>query len=68
MASLKVRIREKTSDMITLEIRKEDFEAFCAASGLYRKEFLDILEASDRDHKAGRVTERKGLHELIEEE
>lgn len=62
---LKATITKKTPKSIHLEIRKEDFEAFCAAAGLYRKEFLELLEQSEKDHKEGRVTKRESLAELI---
>ena len=35
------------------------------AIGLYRKESLEALDASERDHRSGRMTKRKSLHELI---
>jgi len=67
MASLKAKVKRNRNDVITLGIKREDFEAFCAAAGLYRKDFLGLLDASMKDHKAGRVTERKSLYELIED-
>jgi len=30
------------------------------------KEFLEALDASERDHQSGRVTKRKSLRELID--
>ena len=65
MATLKTKVNTKARDTITLEIRRDDLEAFCGAVGLYRKDFLDLLEASVEDHKEGRITERKSLSELI---
>ena len=62
---LKTTVIKKTPKSIHLEIQKKDFEAFCAATGLYRKEFLKFLEQSERDHKDGRVTKRESLSELI---
>lgn len=64
--ALEARIIKKTKNSIQIEITKENFEAFCDAIGLYRREFLDALDASERDHRAGRVTKRKTLRELIE--
>jgi hypothetical protein len=64
--TLEARIIKKAKNRIRIEITRENFEAFCDAIGLYRKEFLKELEASERDHRAGRVTKRKSLHELIE--
>lgn len=62
---LEAGLRRKSDDMVFLEIKKEDFEAFSSAVGLFRKEFLDILDASDRDSKEGRVKERFSLLEIV---
>lgn len=62
---LKASIIKKTPKSIRLEIQKEDFEDFCAATGLYHKEFLKFLEISEKDHKEGRTTKRESLSELI---
>ena len=62
---LTARVTKKTKITIQLEISRESFEAFCNATGLYRKGFIEPLDASERDHRAGRVTKRKSLHELI---
>ena len=59
--ALQARITKKTKNRIQIEISKESFEAFCDAIGLYRKEFLQALDASERDHRSGRVTKRKSL-------
>ncbi len=64
---LKATITKKTPKSIHLEINKESFEDFCDAEGLYRKEFLKLLDLSEEDHKKGWVTKRKSLSELIEE-
>lgn len=58
---LKATITKQTSKSIHLKIDKEDFEAFCAAAGLYRKEFIKLLDLSEEDHKKGLVTKRKSL-------
>ncbi len=63
--ALQARVTKKTKNRIQIEISKESFEAFCDAIGLYRKEFLEALNASERDHRSGRVTKRKSLYELI---
>ena len=62
---LKATIVKKTLKSIRFEIQKKDFESFCAAAGLYRKDFLKLLEQSEKDHKDGRVTKRKSLLELL---
>ncbi len=64
--ALEAKITKKTKRTIQIEIRKEKFEAFCDAIGLYKKGFLRALDGSERDHRAGRVTKRRSLHELIE--
>jgi len=63
--TLAAKVTKKTKESIQIDISRENFEAFCDAIGLYRKEFLDALEASARDHRAGRVTKRKSLRDLI---
>ena len=64
--ALEAKITKRTKNKIQIEISKEGFEAFCDSVGLYRKDFLDALDASERDHRAGRVTKRKSLRELID--
>ena len=64
--ALEAKITMRTKNKIRVEITKEGFESFCDSAGLYRKEFLDALDASERDHRAGRVTKRKSLRELID--
>ena len=63
---LGAKIHRKSKSTIQIEITKKNFEAFCDAVGLYRKEFLEALDASERDHRARRVTKRKSLKELID--
>lgn len=63
--TLAAKITRKTKSKIQIEITKENFETFCDAIGLYRKQFLEALDSSERDHRTGRVTKRKSLHELI---
>lgn len=64
-SKLKATVTKKTPRSIHLKILKQDFEAFCATAGLYRKEFLNLLASSEKDHKEGRTTKRKTLAELI---
>lgn len=58
---------KQDADYLYLKIRREPLEAFCDAAGLYRQEFLDLLDESEKDHRAGQVTKRKSLYELITE-
>lgn len=64
---LKATITKKTPKSIHIEIEKEEFESFCNAAGLYRKEFLKLLNLSEEDHKKGRITKRRSLSELSED-
>jgi hypothetical protein len=66
-STLKAKITKETPKNIYLKINKENFEAFCDSAGIYRKEFLDLLDHSEEDHKKGRVTKRKSLAELLED-
>ena len=59
------KISKKDRNSILIEISKENFEAFCDTVGLYKKEFLKLLDASEHDHHKGRVTKRKSLKELV---
>ena len=64
--TMQAKITRRTKERLHIEVTKENFEAFCDAVGLYRPEFLEALEASERDHSAGRMTKRKSLRELID--
>lgn len=64
--ALIARVVKRTRDSFQFEISKENFEAFCDSIGLYRREFLEALDASEKDHRAGRVAKRKSLRELID--
>lgn len=64
--ALAAKVVKRTKDSIQIKISKENFESFCDSIGLYRREFLEALDASEQDHRAGRVTKRKTLRELID--
>lgn len=64
--TMQAKITRRTKERLHIEVTKENFEAFCDSVGLYRPQFLEALEASERDHRAGRVTKRKSLRELID--
>ncbi len=66
-SKLKATIVKETPENIHLEIDKKNFESFCDAAGLYRKDFIKTLDLSEKDHKAGRVTKRNSLAELIDD-
>lgn len=63
--TLQAVIKKKKPDKISIEIRKEDFEAFCNAVGLFKKDFLRQMKRSEADHRGGRVTKRKSLHSIF---
>jgi hypothetical protein len=63
--ALTAKVIKRTRDSFEFRISKDNFESFCDSIGLYRREFLDALDASEKDHRAGRVTKRKSLRELI---
>ena len=63
--ALTAKVVKRTKDSFQFKISKENFESFCDSIGLYRREFLDALDTSEKDHKAGRITKRKSLRELI---
>ena len=64
--ALAAKIVKKTKDGLQIKISKQNFESFCDSIGLYRKEFLAALDASEQDHRVGRITKRKSLKELID--
>ena len=64
-AKLLAKKTKQDADYIYLKIRRDILENFCDAAGLYRQEFLDLLDESENDHRTGRVTIRKSLHELF---
>jgi len=64
--TLSAELKKVTKDRVRFEITKENYEAFCNAVGLYKKDFIETLKKSEADHKAGRITKRKSLLEIIE--
>ena len=64
--ALAAKVVKRTKNSLQIKITKQNFESFCDSIGLYRKEFLDALNASEQDHRAGRITKRKSLIELID--
>jgi len=66
MTKLKAKISHKDHDYIHLKIRKDDFEAFCSAAGLFKGSFLKTLQKSENDLTEGRFTTRKTIAELFD--
>lgn len=64
--TLEAKLTRKPKSKIQIEITKENFESFCDAIGLYRPPFLEALDSSERDHRAGRVTKREGMESLLQ--
>ena len=64
MTKVRAKASGEDREFIHLKIRKDDFEAFCSAAGLFKNSFLQTLEKSEKDLSAGRVTKRKSLAEL----
>jgi hypothetical protein len=64
--TLSAELKKVSRDRVRFEITKENYEAFCNAVGLYKKDFIETLKKSEADHKAGRVTKRKSLLEILE--
>ena len=55
---------QTTAKTITLQFNKDRLERLCNALGLYKKEFLESLDRSEKDHQAGRVYKIKNLMDI----
>ena len=66
MARLKAKRSGEDQEYIHLKIKKDDFEAFCSAAGLFRGSFVQTLKKSEEDISEGRFTQRKSLEEIID--
>lgn len=64
---LKAQIQRAANGKIRIEISRDEFERFCNTFGFFRKDFLKLLRESEKDHRAGRVTKRESLLELMGE-
>jgi hypothetical protein len=62
--TLPAELKKVSRNRVSFEITKDNYEAFCNAVGLYKKEFLETLKKSEADHKADRVTRRNSLLEI----
>jgi hypothetical protein len=63
---LSAQLKRISKDRVRFEITRDNYEAFCNAVGLYRKEFMNCLKKSEANHRPGRITRRKSLLEIIE--
>ena len=64
--TLSAEIKKVSTDRIRFEITRDNYESFCNAVGLFKKEFIKTLKKSEADHRTGRTTKRKSLLEIIE--
>ena len=64
--ALSAKVVKRTRENFRFTISQENFESFCDSIGLYRGEFLEALDASEKDHRSGRTIKRKSLRELID--
>ena len=64
--TLSAELKRVTKDKIRFEITKNNYETFCNAVGLYKKDFIETLKKSEADHKAGRTIKRQSLLEISE--
>lgn len=64
--TLSAELKKVGKDRIRFEITRDNYETFCNAVGLYRKDFMESLKKSEADHRAGRITKRKSLMEIVE--
>jgi hypothetical protein len=64
--TLSAELKKVSKERVRFEITRDNYEAFCNAVGIYKKEFLESLKKSEVDHRAGRITKRKSLLEIIE--
>lgn len=64
---LKAQVQRAANGKIRLEISRDEFERFCNTFGFFHKDFLKLLQQSEKDHRAGRITKRENLFELIGE-
>ena len=64
--TLAAELKRVSKDKVRFEITKDNYETFCNAVGLYRKDFIETLKKSEADHKAGRTIKRQSLLEIAE--
>lgn len=64
--TLSAELKKISKNKVSFEITRDNYEAFCDAIGLYKKEFIETLKRSEADHRAGRITKRKSLLEIPE--
>jgi hypothetical protein len=64
--TLSAELKKVSKERVRFEITRDNYEAFCNAVGIYKKEFLASLKKSEVDHRAGHITKRKSLLEIIE--
>jgi len=63
MAKLRAKI---DTGEISIDVHFEDEEYFCNVFGHFREDFLEALDASEKDHQEARITERHTLLDILE--
>jgi len=66
MTSLTITVKSKTnhSKKILVEMDAKRFEKLAADLGFFSPEFLESIDRSEKDYRAGRVKKIKSLKEL----
>jgi len=64
-AKLAAEVKRTKNCKIRIENSRDELERFCNTFGFFRKDFLKLLRESEKDHRAGRITKRNNLFELM---
>ncbi len=64
--TLSAELKRINKNKVKFEITRDNYEAFCNAIGLYKREFIEYLKKSEADSRTGRITRRKSLLEIIQ--
>ncbi len=66
-AKLAAEVTRTKNGKIRIETSRDELERFCNTFGFFRKDFPEQLRGSEKDHRAGRITKRNSLFELVNE-
>ncbi len=64
MISLPVKVRNRTSQTINMQIDRNAFERLADLFGYFRPEFLQSIDRAEVDIKKGRVKKLRSLKDL----
>jgi len=64
MASLTVKVKDKSSNKLLLELNSNNFERLLADFGFFSSDFLKSIDKAEKDYKTGKVKKIKSLQEL----